>query len=406
MFERFVAKRLLPKGREGFSGPLVNIATCSISLGIVVMIMSVCILQGFQSEFERKISGFGSHITVSHYELTQDYSGAPISIDHPCVTEICKIKGVTHLQPTASKGGMIKTEEQIHGIIFKGVDTRYDTSFFKSHLEYGRLFQLNDSTPSNEIIISSTISKKTGIDTGDKVRTYFWQGNNYRARAFEVVGIYNTDLTEFDDHYMIGDLQQLQRINNWSRNEASNWEILVDNFDRINPIADEVVGKLPYTLNATTVIEQNMGLFSWLNLLNSNITLIITIMSLVCSIAIISALLIMIFEKTSTIGILKTLGATDRSISKIFLIRSAQIIAKGIVWGDVIALALCLLQQHFHIVKLDKASYSMEFVPIEMSFATFIIISVGALAICMLALLLPAACISKIRPAETIKIEQ
>lgn len=385
---------------------MVNIATCSIALGIVVMVMSVCILQGFQSEFERKISGFGSHITVSHFELNNDYSDTPINIDHPCVAEILKVKGVTHLQPTSSKGGMIKTEEEIHGIVFKGVDMHYDTTFFKSNLEYGRLFRLNDSTPSNEIIISSTISKKTGIDTGDKVRTYFWQGNNYRARAFNVVGIYNTDLTEFDEHYMIGDLRQVQRLNNWSHNEASCWEILVDDFDQINAIADAVVSQLPFTLNATTVIEQNMGLFSWLNLLNSNITLIIIIMSLVCAIAIISALLIMIFEKTSTIGILKTLGATNRSIAKIFLIRSAQIIVKGIAWGDTIALVLCLLQKHLHIVKLDEASYSMDFVPIEMSIATFIIISIGALAICMLALLLPASYISKIRPAETIKIEQ
>lgn len=385
---------------------MVNIATCSIALGIVVMVMSVCILQGFQSEFERKISGFGSHITVSHYELNNDYSDTPINIDHPCVAEILKVKGVTHLQPTSSKGGMIKTEEEIHGIVFKGVDMHYDTTFFKSNLEYGRLFRLNDSTASNEIIISSTISKKTGIDTGDKVRTYFWQGNNYRARAFNVVGIYNTDLTEFDEHYMIGDLRQVQRLNNWSHNEASCWEILVDDFDQINAIADAVVSQLPFTLNATTVIEQNMGLFSWLNLLNSNITLIIIIMSMVCSIAIISALLIMIFEKTSTIGILKTLGATNRSIAKIFLIRSAQIILKGIAWGDAIALVLCLLQKHLHIVKLDEASYSMDFVPIEMSIATFIIISIGALAICMIALLLPASYISKIRPAETIKIEQ
>lgn len=406
MFERFIAQKLLPKGRDSFSRPLVNIATISISLGIIVMIMSVCILRGFQQEFEQKISGFGSHITVSHYNLSQDHNDTPISITHPSVEQIRNIEGVTHVQPTATKGGMIKTEDQIHGIIYKGVDTTYDTTFFYENLTCGRLFRLNDSSVSNEVIISSTISQKLDIDTGDKIRTYFWQGSNYRARAFNVVGIYNTDLTEFDDHFIVGDLGQIQRINNWTKHQAANWEILINNFDRINAIADKVVYSLPYEYNTTTIIEQNMGLFSWLNLLNSNITLILIIMAMVCSIAIISALLIMIFEKTSTIGILKTLGANNKSISKIFLIKSTQIITKGIVWGDLIALVLCIIQKQFHIVKLDSASYSMDFVPIDLNPNTFIIISIGALIICLLALLIPVSYISKIRPAESIKIEQ
>ena len=249
-----------------------------------------------------------------------------------------------HLNFFANKGGMIKTEEQIHGIVLKGVDSGYDTSFFAANMVEGRLFDFPDEKASNEVIVSQTIANKLNLTLGDKVRTYFWQGESYRARAFEVCGIYNTDLTDFDEHYVVGDLRQVQRLNDWDSTTAGGYEVLVDDFGKLDEVAGLVIAQLGYDLTMHTVVEQNPALFAWLNLLDSNIVLIIIIMMMVCTVAIVSALLIMIFEKTSTIGLLKALGADNRSVRRIFLYKSAAIIAKGIVVGDVVAWLLCWLQ--------------------------------------------------------------
>lgn len=404
-FESLIARRFLQKGQNNFSGSLVRIATWSIALGVMVMIISVSILRGFQAEIQQKVVGFGSHIIVKSQYIGHSYETVPLSTNRSEVTSIKKIPGVKHIQYFAEKGGMIKTDDQIHGVIFKGVDSGFDSTFFVANLEEGRLFNLSDSTPSNEVIVSRTIANKLSFHLGDKVRTYFWQGNNYRARAFTVVGIYNTDLNEFDDHYIVGDLRQVQHLNEWTPDQVDGYEVLVDNFDHLPFLGQQVASVCGYDLIVNTIDELNPQLFSWLELLNNNIILIIIVMAVVCIVAIISALLIMIFEKTSMIGILKTMGATNQSIRNIFLLKSAEIIGWGLLAGNVIALVLCLLQQQFHILKLDSASYSMSYVPIDINVWYFLLISFGTLAACLSALLLPASYIAKIQPAKTIRVE-
>lgn len=404
-FERFVARRFLSKEGSSFSRSLVPIATCSIALGVTVMVMSVCILRGFQKEIEQKIIGFGSHITVKSYEVGQQFEEIPISTQRAEVERIKSLPQVSHLQFFASKGGMIKTPEQIHGVIFKGVDKGYDSTFFSQNIVAGRLFSFADTTASNEVIISQTIAKKLNINLGDKVRTYFWQGENYRARAFTVTGIYNTDLADFDEHYMVGDLRQVQRINGWDSTQVAGYEVLINDFDQLGKTANEVLQQLSYDLTLTSIVAENPTLFSWLDLLNSNIILILSIMGLVCAVSIISALLIMIFEKTAMIGIMKSLGASNHSIRNIFLLKSSGIIGKGILIGDLIAFVLCEVQSKFNIVKLDPASYSMSFVPIDLSGWLFVGVSLGTFIVCMVALLIPIRQITHINPAITIKSE-
>ena len=404
-FDRFIANNFLSKERGSMSAPLVKIAVASIAVGVLVMIMSVSILRGFQNEITRKVSGFGSHIVVKNLQPSSTIGATPFETDSKTEERIKQVRGVTHLQSFATKGGMAKTEEQIHGIILKGMSRDYDTSFFAENIVEGRLFRFAEGAASNEIIVSSTITNKLMLKVGDKLRTYFWQNNNYRARAFTIVGIYNTDLTDFDQHYIIGDLAQVQRLNEWNPNEVEGYELTVDNFDHLKHIAYNVLSVIDYDLTCTTVVEQNPALFAWLNLLNSNIFLIIGIMILVCVVAIISALLIMIFEKASTIGLLKTIGATNRSVRNIFLIKSAHIIGQGILIGDAIAFALCWLQYRFHIIHLDSESYSMSFVPIELNAITFLLISLGSLAVCLAALLAPAAYIARIEPAKSLRFQ-
>lgn len=404
-FERFVARRFLPRDRKGFSGPLVRIATYSIALGVMVMVIAVSILRGFQGEIRQKVVGFGSHLVVTSYDMGNTYEEMPVGTERPEVERIRRTPGVRHLNFFANKGGMIKTEDQIHGIVLKGVDNGYDTTFFAANMVEGRLFAFPEEKTSNEVIVSQTIANKLNLALGDKVRTYFWQGESYRARAFEVCGIYNTDLTDFDEHYVVGDLRQVQRLNDWDSTTAGGYEVLVDDFSRLDEVAGLVLAQLGYDLTMHTVVEQNPALFAWLNLLDSNIVLIIIIMMMVCTVAIVSALLIMIFEKTSTIGLLKALGADNRSVRRIFLYKSAAIIAKGIVVGDAMAWLLCWMQARFHLVHLDSASYMMENVPIDLNPWTYVAISVGSLMVCMAALLIPTAYISHIEPAKTIKFD-
>ncbi|MCR4659295.1 MAG: FtsX-like permease family protein [Bacteroidales bacterium] len=404
-YETFIASRFLPRGRTRFAGNLAGIASASIALGVIVMLMAVCILRGFQGAIADKVAGFGSHIVVRSYATGSALDAYPVSTQRPEVERIRNVSGVRHLQFFANKGGMVKTNDQIHGIIFKGVDSGFDTTFFASCLTKGRLFRLADSTATNEVIISQVMARKLHFSIGDKVRTYFWQGNTYRARAFVVAGIYNTDLTEFDEHYIIGDLRQVQRLNGWQSDQVGGYEVLLKNYNNIDIVAPRVLECLSLDLTQQTISEANPALFSWLDLLNSNIVLIIVLMALVCSVAIVSSLLIMIFEKTSTIGILKTLGATNAGIRRIFLTKATSIVLRGLVAGNIVALALCVIQKTLNIVTLDSEIYSMSAVPIDINPFTFIIISIGTLAICLVALLLPTSYISRIEPAQSIRVE-
>lgn len=398
------------KNGGGFSGPLSVVAVASIALGVVVMIMAVSVLRGFQDDIREKVSGFGSHLTVSNFASNANYQETPVTLDDSLIAQMAAVPGVRQVQCFATKGGMAKTKEQIYGIILRGLSNNFDTTFFSETLVEGRLPAWrtgNDvQNPDNEVLISSTISRRLNIPVGGKMRCYFWEGDNYRARAFSVSGIYNTDLTEMDELYVIGALSQVQRLNGWGDTLIGGYELLVDNFDNLDYIASGVLMTLPYYLNIVTVKESHPPLFAWLDLLDSNINLILAIMGIVCAIAIVSALLIMIFEKGRTIGLLKALGATNQSVRQIFMLKALRLVLEGILIGDIVAYALCAAQHHWKILKLDAESYHMEHVPVDIDPMIFIFISAGTLLVCMSALLLPAGYIAKISPAKTMRNEK
>lgn len=418
------------KNGGGFSGPLSVIAVASIALGVVVMVMAVCILRGFQGEIAGKVVGFGSHLTVSNYAVNPAYQENPVTLSPALADDLRSLPGVKHLQTFATKGGMVKTKDQIYGILFRGLSADYDTMFFHENLVEGCLPRLSEysenseysdrALPSNEVLISYTIANKLGLKVGDKMRTYFWggstagsnavaDGGSYRARAFIVSGIYNTDLPEVDELYVIGDIRQVQKLNNWNDVDVGGYELLVDNFDQLEEMRFQALDLLTthnrYDLSVHTIKEAYPALFAWLDLLNSNITLILIIMSVVCTVAIVSALLIMIFEKSRTIGILKALGACNASIRRIFILKASRLILEGIGIGIAVSAALCFAQSKWQVIKLDAESYHMSHVPVDTDLWIFIAISLSTAAICLLALLLPAAYISRISPAKTIKTE-
>ena len=414
-FERFIAKRFMPRSKDGggFSGPLSVIAVASIALGVVVMVMAVSILRGFQGEIAGKVVGFGSHLTVSNYAINPSYQENPVTLDNALAHDLRSLKGVKHLQSFATKGGMVKTKEQIYGILLRGLSDDYDTSFFAECLVEGKLPRFSEysdsSKPSNDVLISSTIANKLNLNVGDKLRTYFWQDQGYRSRAFAISGIYNTDLPEVDELYVIGDLRQVQKLNDWSADEVGGYELLVDNFDQLEEMRTQALSLLTnhnrYDLTVHTIKEAYPALFAWLDLLNNNITLILIIMSIVCAVAIVSALLIMIFEKSRTIGVLKALGASNASVRRIFILKASRLILQGIAIGIAVSGALCFVQAKWEVVKLNAESYHMSHVPVDTDPWIFVIISVSSAAVCLLALLLPAAYISRISPAKTIKTE-
>ncbi len=397
----------MPRRGGGFSGPLTSVAVVGIALGVAVMIMAVCILRGFRGDITDKVVGFGSHITVRSYAAGAEYDAIPIPAEFSVVRRhIEQVPGVRKVQAFATKGAMVKTDDQIYGVVFRGLEAGYDTAFFASCLVGGGLPAIDSGqSVSNDVLVSTVIASKLGLQVGDKMRTYFWQGSTYRARAFNVCGIYRSDLTEMDELYVVGDLRQIARINGWDDGEVGGWEVLVDDFGRLDDVCSQVLETLPYELTAVTVRDANPALFSWLDLLSSNITLILAIMSIVCAVAIVSALLIMIFEKSSTIGVLKTLGATDRSVRRIFIMRASRLIVEGIAVGLALSAALCWVQSRFQVVKLDAESYAMSRVPVDADWRIFLLVSLGTLAVCLLALLLPAAYISKIDPAKTVRTE-
>ncbi len=405
-FERLIAERFLRKDKSSFSRPLIRIATCSIALSVVVVMMAVSILRGFQQSITEKIVGFGSHIVVTPFESQNNYyEQLPVVADSDMVATLTATPGVKHVQFFANKGGMVKTSDKIHGIIFKGIGQNFDSTFFKANMQKGRLFDISGQKPSSEVVVSQRFADKMELSIGDKLPTYFWQDNNYRARAFTIVGIYRTDLTEFDERFVIGDMRHIQRINGWDSTQVQGYEVFVNDFDNLDQTADLVNNTVGSFLTVRTVKQENPDTFSWLDLLNANIVLILSIMTLVCVVAVVSALLIMIFEKTSMIGLLKTLGATNGSVRKIFIYKSVGIIAKGVLAGDAIALTLCLLQDKFNLVKLDSESYNMSSVPIDINPWIFIAFSVGMAAVCLLALLVPASYIARINPAKAVKTE-
>ncbi len=404
-FEYFVAQRFSKNEKARFSRPIIRIATISIALGVAVMLISLAVLRGFQGEIKQKVVGFGSHIQVKPFQASNAFENKPLDTRRADFQTISHFDHVVKIQPYAYLGGLVKTDEQIQGILLKGLTSAADTTFFSKNMLEGSYFRFSDSLPSNEVIISSVLASKLKLKLHDKLHVYFFLDNNLRARSLKVAGIYKTGLNSFDEKFIIGDLKQIQRLNKWEPWESEGMEVLVSDFDHLPIVAENIYNQIGYDLTIETIDSLQPALFSWLNLLDTNVVVIFVVMLAVSVVCIISTLLIMIFEKTSEIGILKTLGASNRQIRKIFLIESSFIILKGIFSGALLASVLCLIQSYFKILKLDSQSFLLDYVPVYFKLDALFFVSVGTLAICFIALLLPCLIISNIVPAKTIRFE-
>ncbi|MCD4772150.1 MAG: FtsX-like permease family protein, partial [Bacteroidales bacterium] len=403
--ELFIARHILSKNKDNFSRPIVKIAIISIALGLAVMIIAVAIVTGFQFEIREKVIGFGSHIQISNYDYNKSFEDSPISKKQSFYPYIDTIEGIRHIQVFANKAGIIKTKEQIQGVVLKGVGADYDWSFFGDKIVSGEGFIVNDSVKTDNVIISRTLSKLLKLKNGDDLRMYFVSGSGSqpRGRKFSIKGIYETELEEFDKLYVICDIKHIQKLNRWTDEQIGGFEVLLDDFDELEKFSNVIYNEIGYDLNAKTIKETNPQIFEWLGLQDMNVVIILVLMALVAGITMISTLLILILERTNMIGILKALGSRDASIRKIFLYNASYIVGRGLLWGNIIGIGLCLLQDYFQLITLNQESYYVSFVPVNLSLLSIIILNAGTFLVCLIMLIIPSLIITRISPVKAIR---
>lgn len=366
------------------------------------MLISVAIVTGFQSEIRAKVIGFGSHIQITSYDSDNTVETSPVSRMQPFYPYLDTVPGIRHIQVYATKSGIIKTDEEIQGVIIKGIGTDFDWSFFEQNFVSGSRIHFPDSGKSNGMVISNHISKKLKLEVGDKLLMYFIQ-QPPRLRKFEIAGIYETGLEKFDQAYVLADIRHIQKLNDWNENQVSGFEVLLENFSDLDKMDEFIYKYIGMELYSTKITDRHRDIFGWLELQDWNVVIIITLMVLVAGINMISALLILILERTNMIGILKAMGANNWSIRKVFLYNATYLIGTGLIWGNIIGVSLCLLQKQFGIITLPQESYYVSVVPINFDLLTLVVLNVGTLLLCMLMLIIPSYVVTKITPVKAIR---
>jgi lipoprotein-releasing system permease protein len=409
--EFFIANRISrdKDSRNRFSGSITGIAIFGIALGLAVMIVAISMVTGFKKEIRNKVIGFGSHIQILNYDSNLSFETKPVSSDPPFLNEIKNLPEVSHVQVFGLKAGIIKTENDIQGLVLKGVGSDYDWSFFNKSMIEGTTFTVNDTALSNQIVISTYIARKLKLKVGDSFQMWFIQ-ETPRFRKFTISGIYETSLQEFDKTFALADIKHIQKLAGWEQNQVSGLEMTITDFNLLQKVTEQV-GEIVSTsffpdgsrLKVENIVEKNGQIFDWLNLQDINVMIIIILMLVVSGFNMISGLLILILDRTNMIGILKALGTTNQSIRKIFLYQSAYMILKGLFWGNILGLLICGIQKKFAIIKLDPTSYYLSTVPINFDAFNILVLNVGTIAIIMIFLLLPSMLITRISPAEAIR---
>ena len=405
----FIAKRLITTTdhKSSISAPIIKIAITAIALGMIMMMVSIATGIGLQQKIRQKVSAFNGHIIISGYnDNNSDVSTTPVSKKQNFYPKFTSVDGIAHIQAVASKAGIIRTETAFEGIIFKGVGADYDTANLKEYLVAGRLPNFK-STLNEEVLISQYLANRLGLKNNDKFVTYFMKenGEGYNLRNFKIVGVYNSGFQEFDATYVIGDIRHVQRINKWKPDQVGAFEVFVNDFTQIEQKGQEVYQETSSTLDSQTIVEKYYYIFEWLKLFDVNILVILIVMIAVSTINMVVALLVLILERTQMIGILKSLGANNWSVRKIFLYNAAYLIGRGLLWGNGIGLTLLLLQKYFGIIKLNPESYYVNEAPVDINLFYLLLLNIGTIVVCLVVLLIPSYIITKITPSKSIRFE-
>ena len=414
--ELFISNRLFfDKSNQQFlSKKIIRIALFGIALGLAVMIVSVAVITGFKTEIRNKVIGFGSHIQIINFDSRNSYEIPPISQNQPFLGKLKTINNIENIQVFATKPGMIKTDESIQGIVFKGVDPSYNWSFFQKNLVDGQIPQLNDTNRTNEILLSENVSRLLKLKTSDLAVLYFINENEVTPRMLQlkVCGIYRTSLEEFDNLFIMGDIKHVQRLNDWQNDEISGFEVLVSDFNKIDFIEWEIRNLVvDYSQNNSAILRtesitrQYPQIFDWLSILDMNVWVILFLMVMVAGFNMISALLVLILERSTMIGVLKALGSPNWSIRKVFLYLSVFLTSRGMLWGNAIGIAIILLQKVFHLIKLNPATYYVDVVPVNFNIVHILLLNIGCIVVTTLMLVIPSYLVSKISPDKSIRFD-
>ncbi|MBW8051005.1 MAG: ABC transporter permease [Cytophagales bacterium] len=448
-----ISKRIRSDTTQSFSSTIIKIALTTIAIGLAIMIISVAILKGFTNNIQNKIFSFDAHIQISKFDDTHSFEELPVTINSDLYQNPNKIKEIRHIQAFCHKTGLLKTDEEVMGVILKGVGKDFDIKNFKNNILEGEFIDFSKSTYSKEIMISKKAANKLKLDIGDEILMYFVQ-NPPRYRKLIIAGIYETMLEEFDDLMVLADIKLIQKLNNWPDTLVGGYEIFLHDFNRnenlenvkiklnnikvkLNNIKenidiqivkdwidhivkdwidhiitiklqtanDKIFDAMDYDLQLETVTAKYIQLFDWLILLNRNVWIFLWFIVLVATFNIISTLIIMIMERTNMIGILKAIGATNWQIMKIFLYNGINLIIKGMLLGNVIGIGFCFLQKYFQIIPLDPENYYMDTVPIEWDLAWILFINIGTFLLISIILIIPTAIILNIKPINAIRFD-
>ena len=413
-FPLFIAKRLYSEqgDKRKVSRPAIHIATAGVAIGLAVMIISVCVVLGFKHTIRDKVIGFGSHIQVADFLTLQQMEQYPIVIDDSMIDVLKHIPDVAHVQRFAMKEGILKTDSDFLGVAFKGVGPDFDSTFIHNNMVEGSIPPFSDSVSHNKILVSQLMADKLHLKSGQRIFAYFFDNNGVRTRRFTIAGIYQTNLKKYDETIVFTDLYTAVKLNGWESDQASGAELSVNNFDNLDMVESRVISKVKGTVDhygetysSATIKELNPQIFQWLDLMDLNVWIILALMLIVAGVTMISGLLIIILERTSMIGILKALGARNKTIRHTFLWFAVFIIGKGMLIGNVLSLGLLALQQAFGIIKLDAQTYYVSTVPVEINALYIVALNVATLLISVFMLVAPSYLISHIHPAKSMRYE-
>lgn len=400
----FIARRLSSNRQSGFSGLIIRIAMAAVAISIAVMIIALAIVKGYQYEIRNKITGFSKDIQITHLDLNNSYETAPVIADSAMQRSIESEPGVEHVQRFGIKAGIIKTKEEFEGIVLKGVDQGYDWTFIREHLQSGHVLTLPDSATSNDIVLSRKTADKLNLKLGDPVVIYFVQ-DPPRVRKFRLTGIYQTGFDEMDALYAFADMRHIQKLNGWTPQQVSGYEVSVAGDRDLDAMVKTVVGYTPYNMEVRSIRQLHPQLFDWLSLLDLNVLIIIVLMVVVACINMSTALLILIVERSNMIGVLKALGAGNVPVGKVFLYMASYLLLGGMLTGNIIGIGLCVSQQQFAWFKLPEEAYYLSQVPIRFSVLDVLLINGGAFIVCLLVLILPSRFVMRITPVKAIRFE-
>ena len=400
----FISRRISKPDENTFSSTIHKVAVVSIALGLAVMILAFFILLGFKNTIIGKIYSFNGHLVISKYTLGQSYNEDPVSLNYPFIQNYEKYEFIAHIQEFGHKAGLIKTEEEVDGVIFKGVGESFSLKHFAGNLKYGEFIDFKEDGYSTDVILSQKISKRLKLDTGDQFIIHFIQ-DPPRSRRLDVVGIYETGMEDFDDKIIIGDIGMVRRLNNWADSLAGGLEVFIKDVDKIDEAYEKLYDIASYDLFIQKVSDKYIQIFDWLHLINNNVTIFLTLILFVASFNMVSIVLILIMERTQMIGLLKAMGADNSLIRKIFLYQGMRLILKGLVLGNVAGLSLSFIQYRFKVITLDQDSYYMSFVPIEWDWPVVILLNILIFTVVSVIMVFPVNAISRMNPIKSIRFD-